>query len=79
MSHFRLNFRSKVSKQLTVLREVQKFVEVGSALDREFIMGRHKPIWTRETLHIFTELLIVDRSVHFGHSDLGPMSHCTIT
>jgi len=42
-------------------------------------VDRHKPIWTHETLHIFTELLIVDHSVHFGHSDLGLMSHCIIT
>jgi hypothetical protein len=73
------HFRSKVSKQLTVKRVVQRFEEVGSALDKEYIMGRHEPIWTHETLHIFAELLIVDHSVHFGHSDLGLMSHCTIT
>jgi hypothetical protein len=47
---------------------------VGSALDKECIVGRHKSIGARETLHIFTRLLIVDHSVPFGHSGLGLMS-----
>jgi len=73
------HLRIKVSEQLTVKRVAQRFAEVDSALDKERIVGRHKSTWSHKTSHIFAKLLIVDHSVHFGHSDLGQMSHCNVT